>query len=139
MPRTIAYTDIKRINYIINKCEVCYVGMIDTQGNPYVLPFNFGYENGLIYLHSGPEGKKIDSLRKNPCVCIVFSTDYVLRYTSENVACSYGMKFKSVLAYGKVEFVDNYDDKIRILNVIMKKYTNKEFSYNAPAVRNVVI
>ena len=139
MPRTISYNDSKRINAIINKCDVCYVAMVTVEGNPYVLPFNFGFDGEFIYLHSAPEGKKIDALNINSNVCIAFSTDHALRHTSDNVACSYGMKFKSVIAYGNVEFVDDYDEKIRIFNIIMKKYTGKEFTYNAPAINNVAV
>lgn len=139
MPRTVSYKDPKRISAIINKCDVCYVGMVTIDGNPYVLPFNFGYDEEYIYLHSAPEGKKIDALKNNSKVCITFSTDHALRHTSDNVACSYGMKFKSVIAYGNVEFVNDYDEKIKIFNVIMKKYTGKEFSYNAPAINSVAV
>lgn len=139
MPRTISYKDPKRINTIINKCDVCYVGMVTPEGNPYVLPFNFGYDEEFIYLHSAPEGKKIETLKNNSKVCIAFSTDYTLRYTSENVACSYGMKFKSVIAYGNIVFIDDYDEKIKIFNIIMKKYTGREFTYNAPAINNVTV
>jgi uncharacterized protein len=127
------------IRAIIDKCEACYLGMIDLEGNPYVLPFNFGYDSGVIYLHSASEGKKIDILKKNPRVCVAFSTDHQLFHRHEPVACSYGMKYRSVLAHGEVIFVDDYQEKERILNIIMRKYTGREFPYNAPAVNNVCI
>jgi hypothetical protein len=38
-----------------------------------------------------------------------------------------------------VVFVDDYEEKARILNVVMRKYTGKDFSYKAPAVNNVEI
>ncbi len=129
----------KKIREIIDKCDTCYVGMVDAEGKPYVLPFNFGYEEGSIYLHMAPQGKKIDVLRNNPHVCVAFSTDHALFHRHEKVACSYGMKYRSVIAYGQVEFVEDYDEKIRILNVTMQKYAGKDFSYNAPAVKNVTV
>jgi nitroimidazol reductase NimA-like FMN-containing flavoprotein (pyridoxamine 5'-phosphate oxidase superfamily) len=126
------------IDEIIGKCEACYVGMAD-EGQPYVLPFNFGYHEGVIYLHSAQEGKKIGILKKNNRVCIAFSTDHVLRYQSEQMACSYGMKYRSVLAYGRVEFLDDAGEKIRALDYFMKHYTARSFSYNDPAVNNVLV
>ena len=36
------------IESIINGTEVCHVSMIDNDGKPYVLPFNFGYRDGKI-------------------------------------------------------------------------------------------
>ena len=129
----------QKIREIIDQCDTCYVGMVDQEGKPYVLPFNFGYEEGNIYLHMAPQGKKIGVLRNNPAVCVAFSTDHQLFHRNEGVACSYGMRYRSVLAYGEVEFIDDYDEKVRILNVTMKKYTAKEFNYNAPAVNNVTV
>lgn len=133
------YTDPEKAKLVIDKCEVCNVAMVDLQNKPYVLPFNFGYENQIIYLHSAPFGQKIDILRQNPSVCISFSTDHQLFHRNEPVACSYGMRYRSVLAFGKVEFVEDYDEKVDILNIIMRKYAGKDFTYNAPAVNNVAI
>ncbi|MCX6252453.1 MAG: pyridoxamine 5'-phosphate oxidase family protein [Bacteroidetes bacterium] len=125
------------IEAVIRKCNVCHIGMIDTEGQPYVLPMNFGYDNGVIYLHSSQKGKKITILTNNPQVCIEFSTDYLLRFQSEEMACSYSMKYRSVLAYGKVEFVEDPEEKIPHLNIIMKNYTPREFTYGLPSLKEV--
>jgi nitroimidazol reductase NimA-like FMN-containing flavoprotein (pyridoxamine 5'-phosphate oxidase superfamily) len=125
------------IDEIIRKCNVCYLGMVDIDHTPYVIPFNFGYEDGVIYLHSSKTGKKIDILKNNPQVCIVFSADHLLHAQSEQVACSYSMHYRSVQAFGEIEFVDDREEKIRILNMIMKNYTEREFTYNEPSIREV--
>lgn len=128
------------IEEIIKSCEVCSVGMVDQENLPYTLPFNFGFENGTVYLHSAPVGLKIDVLKANPNVCIAFSTAYELYKQSDSVACSFGMKYKSVLVRGKVEFVEDASEKIRILNVIMKQYTQRDdFEYSAPSVMHVTV
>ena len=125
------------IDAIIDKCQVCYVSMVDPEGNPYVLPFNFGYKSGEIYLHSSRKGLKIEILKSNPHVCIAFSTDHQLRYQSEQVACSYSMKYRSVLAFGKVEFVEDMEEKTQILNTVMAHYADRSFTYNAPSLKEV--
>lgn len=125
---------------IIKRCQVCNVAMVDEERNPYVLPFNFAYADGVLYLHSAPEGKKMTILKQNPQVCVSFSTDYELYHQNENVACSYSMRYKSVLLYGSVEFVEEMDEKERILNKIMAHYTEREtFTYSRPALTNVKI
>ncbi|MFA8299616.1 MAG: pyridoxamine 5'-phosphate oxidase family protein [Hyphomicrobiales bacterium] len=127
------------IEAIIKKCEVCYVSMVSPEGEPYVIPMNFGYADNTIYMHSALSGKKIDILRNNPNVCIVFSTDHELRAQNETVACSYSMKFRSALVFGKVELIELRDDKINALNVIMGQYTSVEnFKYSEPAIKNVL-
>jgi len=125
------------IDEIIAKCNVCYVGMVDEEGYPYVVPFNFGYRNGVLYLHSSKKGLKIDLLRKKPQICAVFSADHMLHAQSEQVACSYSMHYRSVQAFGEVEFVEDHAEKIEILNLIMANYTDKEFVYNEPSLREV--
>jgi nitroimidazol reductase NimA-like FMN-containing flavoprotein (pyridoxamine 5'-phosphate oxidase superfamily) len=122
---------------IIRRCQVCHIAMVDPDGLPYVLPFNFGYEENIIYFHSGKLGKKMNILTNNPNVCVEFSTDYLLRSQNENVGCSYTMKFRSVLAYGKVEFIDDPEQKTRIMNIIMKNYATGEFKYNPPSMNEV--
>lgn len=124
---------------IIRKCDCCYVAMVDENNNPYVLPFNFGYSDKCIYLHSGREGRKLDILKKNNKVCIAFSTGHKLNAQHENVACSYSMFYKSVLCHGKVEFIEDYDMKTEAMNIIMRQYTGRDFNYSAPSINNVII
>jgi len=129
----------EEIDRIITACDVCNISMVGLDGKPYVIPMNFGYEHGIIYLHSAQTGKKIDILNANPNVCLSFSTGHELRWQSEKVACSYSMKYKSVLAYGKVEFVDEFDKKKMALDLIMKNYTDREFKYSDPSIREVAV
>ena len=68
--KTFIIEDKQRIESIIIHCDVCFVGIVDMEGNPYVVPMNFGYEDGIIYLHSGPEGSKVEMLEHNNNVCI---------------------------------------------------------------------
>jgi nitroimidazol reductase NimA-like FMN-containing flavoprotein (pyridoxamine 5'-phosphate oxidase superfamily) len=130
-------TDRREMEEIIRKCQVCHIAMVDPEGMPYVLPFNFGYDDGIIYFHSAGTGKKINILKKKPDVCVEFSTDYFLRFQDEKVGCSYTMKYRSVLAYGKVEFIEDLQHKTEIMNKVMKNYTSGEFTYNPPSMNEV--
>ncbi|MCF8367092.1 MAG: pyridoxamine 5'-phosphate oxidase family protein [Bacteroidales bacterium] len=121
-----------------DKCDVCFVSMVDTHGMPYMVPMNFGLKDGIIYLHSAQTGRKIDILKTNPNVCVGFTNDHKLRWQNEDVACSYSMKYRSIRAYGTVRFIENEQQKIDALNIIMHKYTGKEFGYNAPSIREVL-
>ncbi len=81
--KTVIIEDKQRIESIILHCDACFVGITDLEGNPYVVPMNFGYENGTIYLHSGPEGSKLEMLEHNNNVCITFSLGHKLVYQHE--------------------------------------------------------
>ena len=129
----------EEIERIIQQCDVCNLAMVDLENKPYVIPMNFGYEQDAIYLHSAQTGRKMDILAKNRQVSLSFSTDHELRWQSEKVACSYSMKYRSVLASGRVEFIEDPDEKVSALNIIMKNYTDREFTYNDPAIREVAV
>jgi nitroimidazol reductase NimA-like FMN-containing flavoprotein (pyridoxamine 5'-phosphate oxidase superfamily) len=50
------------------------------------------------------------------------------------------MRYRSVLIFGKVEFVEDESEKQRILNIIMKHYVGRDdYNYNDPAIRNVKV
>lgn len=90
-------------------------------------------------LHSGPEGSKLEMLEHNNNVCITFSVGHKLVYQHEKVACSYSMRSESAMCRGQVEFIEEIDEKRRALDIIMRHYTDSEFNYSDPAVRNVKV
>jgi len=126
------------IQAIIEETEVCYVGM--TNGDqPYVLPFNFSIRNRTIFLHSDNVGYKLDILNKNPRVCINFNIGNELFFRHKEVGCSWGMKFKSVNAFGKVQFIEDYDEKYQVMKDFMQKYAGQDFEFSEPSIKNVTI
>ena len=132
-----AITEKKEIIEIIQNCQWCHVGMTDLDNKPYVIPLNFGYGDDVIYLHGAQHGKKIDILRQHPEVCINFTTDHMLRYQNEAVACSWSMKYRSLLCYGKAEFVTLPEEKLAAMQLVMAQYTKGEFKFNPPSIREV--
>lgn len=137
--KTLIIEDKQQIESIILQCDACFVGITDLEGNPYVIPMNFGYDQGNLYLHSGPEGGKIAMIERNNNVCITFSAGHKLVYQHEKVACSYSMRSDSAMCWGKVTFLEDMEEKRHALDIIMRHYTDKEFSYSDPAVRNVKV
>lgn len=133
-------TDNDLTEAVINACPICTIGMVDSNNMPYTLPFNFGYDKGIFYIHSGPEGQKIQVLKNNPNVCVVMSADHQMYHQSEQVACSYGMKYKSVMIRGTVEFIEDLEEKALALSIIMRHYTKREdYRYSEPSLKNVQV
>ena len=130
--------NFSEIENIIKRAKVCHVGMVD--GNsPYVLGFNYGYQNRTIYLHCAKEGKKIDILRNNNNVCVEFDTDHDYFFRHEHVACSWRMRYRSVIVFGKAIFVEKYEEKIEGLKIFMNHYSDKNFDFSPPSVDNIEI
>jgi nitroimidazol reductase NimA-like FMN-containing flavoprotein (pyridoxamine 5'-phosphate oxidase superfamily) len=124
---------------VIAACDTCFLGMADTDGTPYVLPMNFAYLDGVVYMHSAQEGSKIDIIERNPNVCITFCSVDKIVCQNPDIACSYSMHAISVTGWGKVVYENDPDSKINVLNIFMRHYTGKTFNYAAPAVKNVKI
>ena len=94
--KTVIIEDKQRIESIILHCDACFVGITDLEGNPYVVPMNFGYENGIIYLHSGPEGSKLEMLEHNNNVCITFSLGTCLPTRKGSLQLQYAFRKRDV-------------------------------------------
>jgi len=135
--RTSYIVDQTEIEGIISQCDICFVGFVEADGTPYVIPMNFGYMNDEIILHSGPEGKHLELLKLNNRICVTFCTGHKLVYQHPDVACSYSMTSKSVLCKGSVTFAEDIEEKTTLMNLLMKNYTDREFKYSIPALKNV--
>jgi nitroimidazol reductase NimA-like FMN-containing flavoprotein (pyridoxamine 5'-phosphate oxidase superfamily) len=136
--RTLFIKDRKEIETIIRSCKTCYLAVSD-EGKPYVLPMNFALDGDQVVLHSAREGRLWETLKKNPAVCINWTLGEELTWQNIQVGCSYQVKSKSVLVEGLAELVEDYDEKYRLLQVLMSQYSDLEFKFNPPAVRNVAI
>ena len=93
--KTISIIDPQEIEAVIRSCPYCMVGITDKEGHPYVLPMNFAYEEGTVYLHSGPDGSKVRMVREQPDVCITCCTGHDLVWRRQQVACADSRKSRS--------------------------------------------
>lgn len=137
--KTVHIDEDEEIKSIIKKCDTCFLGLAETNGTPHVIPMNFGFEDGIIYLHSAPDGNLVDLVTQNNNVCVTFCTESKLVFQHPQVACSYRMKAQSVMAWGKVEFIEDLEGKEKALNTLMAQYSDKVFTYSGPALKNVKI
>ena len=129
-------TDLTEIEGIIQKARVCRVAFAD--GNePYIVPLCFGYERGALYIHGADAGRKLDILQKNNRVCFEMDEDVVILPGEK--ACSFAMKYRSVIGLGKASILKNDEDKLHGLNVIMQHYTGREFDFTKKELDSVLV
>ena len=136
--RTLFIENREEINDIIKKCNTCFLAMSDN-GQPYVLPMNFALQEDYVILHSAPEGRMWKILKINPKVCLNWTLGEDLAWQDVQVGCSYRVKSKSVLVEGEIEFIDDFDEKYRCLGFLMEQYSDLDFKFGTPAVKNVGI
>ena len=129
-------TDIALIEDVIRNSLVCRLGM-SRNDQPYVIPLCFAYSNNTLYFHSAGDGLKLEILQHNPNVCVEFDLDQeVIR---DDNPCKWGMKYRSVIAFGKGSLVENLQEKKKGLDAIVQHYAGRSFEYDEPAVKSTVI
>ncbi len=88
----------------------------DSNGYPYSVPLSFVYSNGKIYFHSAKSGHKIDAIKNCPkaTFCIVDKDDVKPE--------KYTTFYKSVIAFGKVEIVNDSEETLFAIKQLGEKY-----------------
>jgi len=130
----------------LNSQPVGRIASLDGNGYPQVIPMNFVYHGGVIYMHSHPFGEKLDNIRRNPNVGfevdqhVCFLPSYYFHPTDASQADTL---YISVVIKGKAEIVQRNEEKAQALNALMEKY-QKEGRYealdaNMPSVHEVAI
>lgn len=95
------------------------LSVIGDEGYPYGMPMNYWYneENRKIYFHSGKKGHKIDAMAANNKVSFcVYDEGY--RNDGE-----WALNISSVIVFGKVRVVENFEEAMEICRCLSLKYT----------------
>jgi uncharacterized protein len=132
-------TDRRIIEEILSDSGLCRLGFVDGD-RAYVLPFNYGYKDNCIYIHCAVEGKKLELIRKNNQVCI--EIDQSLKIEKHEKACRWSMKYRSVIAYGKVIIVTDESKKKNGLDIIMRHNgagEETDLNYGNHEINSIVI
>jgi RimJ/RimL family protein N-acetyltransferase/nitroimidazol reductase NimA-like FMN-containing flavoprotein (pyridoxamine 5'-phosphate oxidase superfamily) len=109
-------TETSTIREILKSSKICRIGMIDN-GLPYVLPFNYGYDDNQIYIHCAQKGKKLDLIKENPIVC--FEIEQIADIVKNEKACKWVTTYRSIVGYGKIEMLTDFALKKKGLEIIM--------------------
>ena len=111
--------DRTSIDQIIRRCRVCRLALSD-DGQPYVVPLNFGYDGYRLYLHSSLAGKKMEIIRRNNRVGFEF--DILHKITEAELDCDWGARYESVVGSGIAEIVESHQEKASGLGWILRQY-----------------
>ena len=104
---------------ILSQQVICRLALVD-RGKPYIIPVNYGYREGCIYIHSSPEGKKMELLRRRPELC--FEVEDSVEILKGGQACDWSTRYRSVVGYGEVEILSDDTGKQHGLEVLMAQH-----------------
>ena len=128
--------DRKDIDDIIKRCRVCRLAMCD-DGQPYIVPLNFGYDGRFLFFHTAPEGRKIDIIKRNNRVGFEF--DILHDIVTAEQACKWGAKYESVMGSGTAEIADDLEAKKEALEWIMRQYGNGAWDFKEEILKKTLV
>ncbi|MEI6825955.1 MAG: pyridoxamine 5'-phosphate oxidase family protein [Desulfuromonadales bacterium] len=123
------------IDRIISGSQVCRLGLA-RDNVPYVIPVSFGYDGVALYIHTAHTGRKIEFFEANPAICLEFEHAVTLK-THDSAACNWTFSFQSVIGYGSIHELTDPAEKTTALQVIMKQYSDREWSFSEASVAGV--
>jgi len=129
-------SDRHAIDEIIRGSRVCRLGLCH-EGLPYIVPMCFGYDGVHLYLHAAAQGRKIDILGSNNRVCFEF--DILHDVTPSDRPCGWGMKYQSVVGFGKAELIWDRESREQALGWIMKQYGVPAEPFSEAALHRTLI
>ena len=120
--------DAAQIREFLDRTKVIRIGTHDADG-VYVVPMNFCYEwegDGLVfYVHSAREGRKVRAFAADPRVCVEIDGDHEL--VGADTPCAYSFRYSSLIGSGEVQPVEESAEKLRIMQMLLRHVSGKEF------------
>jgi nitroimidazol reductase NimA-like FMN-containing flavoprotein (pyridoxamine 5'-phosphate oxidase superfamily) len=112
------------IKSFLRTAVVGHVGHV-AGGQPFITPTNFWYdeERHQLIFHSNVTGRVRWNLERSSRVCFVAS-EYG-RLLPSNAALEVSLQYRSVMAFGMVDILENDDEKQRALYGMLAKYFPK--------------
>lgn len=112
--------DKQKIEKFLIKTRTGVIGMNNTVF-PYAVPVNFVWYNGSIFFHGMGSGKKVDLLSSEPPVCFTVYEEFGT--VTDPMPCHADTSYMSVMIFGKVEKVVDFEEAALALQNLVEKYT----------------
>lgn len=115
---------------IIQKSFYCSVAFPGTP--PYIIPMNFGYTDGCIYLHGAKKGEKVRYLTSHNEGCpvsLLFVASATL-YATGDAACDLTTNHESVIIKGIASEVTDDAEKSRGIKALLTHVGKEELPIN---------
>jgi nitroimidazol reductase NimA-like FMN-containing flavoprotein (pyridoxamine 5'-phosphate oxidase superfamily) len=108
---------------------------VTTEDGPYIIAVNYLFLEGSIYFHGGLSGRKMEALQADSRVC--FMVDEIGPQVLWEQGCGISQVCKSVVCFGKAEFVEGPLEKRRILERMVQKYVPPRYPFSPMTDQNV--
>jgi len=131
-------TDPAAVEEALGQARICHIGLYDGE-YPYVVPVNFGYEDGRLYFHSSAkaEGKKLTLIARDPKVCFEAVAQAEVREGER--PCDWTTHYVSVIGYGTARVLESDEEKLHGLKVIMRSHGGPEDGFRTEVLKKTAV
>ena len=114
----------KEVEGILHKGTSGVLALLGDNDYPYAVPISYVYDNGKVYFHSAKSGHKIDAIQKaaKASFCVI-DEDLV-------VPEEYTTYFRSVIAFGRIQIIENDSEKRAAIEKLAIKYAPEDTAAN---------
>ena len=106
--------DSETVYKILDEAFVCHVGFV-VDGQPYVIPTNFGRVGDTLYLHGSAASRMLRTLSEGIPVCVTVTlVDGLVLARS---AFHHSVNYRSVVILGTAKLVDDPTEKMEALRL----------------------
>lgn len=106
--------DAETVYKILDEAFVCHVGFV-ADGQPYVIPTNFGRVGDTLYLHGSAASRMLRTLSQGIPVCVTVTlVDGLVLARS---AFHHSVNYRSVLIFGTAKLVEDPNEKMEALRL----------------------
>ncbi|MDO4497302.1 MAG: pyridoxamine 5'-phosphate oxidase family protein [Bacteroidales bacterium] len=122
---------------VMHKAPYITVSFIDADGKAYGLPLSLASDDDVHwYFHGALEGKKLEAIAVHPEVCLSAVTKCSPTVGPKDG--SFTLQYKSAIAFGKAEIVENEEEKIHGLRIICERFLPKHMeAFDASIARSL--
>ena len=112
-------TERAELHRILREARMCRLAVSEGD-RPYLVPLTFALDGDHLVLHAARAGRKLDVLRRNPAVC--FEVEEGVEVAPAKAPCGFGMRYRTVIGQGEVEFVEDPAERARLLALFGPRY-----------------
>jgi nitroimidazol reductase NimA-like FMN-containing flavoprotein (pyridoxamine 5'-phosphate oxidase superfamily) len=106
--------DRETVYSILDTAFVCHVGF-SVDGQPFVIPTNYGRSGDTLYLHGSAASRMLNTLRDGVPVCVTVT--HVDGLVLARSAFHHSVNYRSVVILGKTQLVEDPAEKMEALRI----------------------
>jgi uncharacterized protein len=118
--------DREEIDAILSSANLMHIALVDGD-TPFLVPVFYAFDGTAIYFHSAKAGTKIEIMKRNNNVCFEVSIDHGI--IEDDIVCAFEAQHRTVIGFGKASFVVDEAEKMKALDGIVARFTDKKFEY----------